>query len=83
MASPLRITSPKNPKLINAIKLRDSKHRRTQGLFLIDGIRSIELALESGVVIRELFVEESEVGANRLCKDALISSEPFILSIAR
>lgn len=66
MASPLRITSPKNPKLINAIKLRDSKHRRTQGLFLIDGIRSIELALESGVVIRELFVEESEVGTSRI-----------------
>lgn len=60
MAAALRITSPKNPRLVNAIKLRDSKHRRTQKLFLIDGRKSVELALQSGIVVRELFVcEES------------------------
>jgi TrmH family RNA methyltransferase len=58
MAAPLRITSPKNPRLVNAIKLRDSKHRRAQKLFLIDGRKSVELALQSRIVVRELFVCE-------------------------
>ncbi|XZE19506.1 TrmH family RNA methyltransferase [Pirellulaceae bacterium SH449] len=58
MAAPLRITSPKNPRLVNAIKLRDSKHRRVQKSFLIDGRKSIELAQQSGIVLRELFVCE-------------------------
>lgn len=58
MASPLRITSVKNPRLVNAVRLRDSKHRRNQGLFLIDGLKSIELAIESGITLREMFLRE-------------------------
>lgn len=70
MASPLRITSSKNPRLVNAVKLRESKHRRNQGLFLIDGHKSIELAIQSGVKLREIFLREesydSSVWPNRL-----------------
>lgn len=60
MASPLRITSSKNPRLVNAVKLRDSKQRRNQGLFLIDGLKSIELAVQSGIALREIFLDEEQ-----------------------
>ncbi len=58
MASPLRITSSRIRGCVNAVKLRESKHRRNQGLFLIDGHKSIELAIQSGVKLREIFLRE-------------------------
>lgn len=85
MASPLRITSLKNPRLVNAIKLRDSKHRRNQGLFLIDGLKSVELAIQSGITLREIFMHEdscdSSVLDNRLsahAQDAYVLSGPLM-----
>jgi TrmH family RNA methyltransferase len=68
MASPLRITSSKNPRLANAVKLRDSKHRKAQGLFLIDGFKSIELAVQSGFVLREFFLDEEHPDTPDLLK---------------
>lgn len=85
MASPLRITSLKNPRLVNAIKLRDSKHRRDQGLFLIDGLKSIELAIQSGITLREIFMHEDSCDFsalhNRLsayAQDAYVLSEQLM-----
>jgi TrmH family RNA methyltransferase len=49
------ITSPSNPKIKEAVKLRDGKYRRGLGRFLIDGIREIERALCCGVHILEVF----------------------------
>jgi RNA methyltransferase, TrmH family len=49
------ITSTHNPRVKNAIRLRDAKHRREQGRILIDGVREIGRAISSGVVIQETF----------------------------
>ncbi|MDR1483305.1 MAG: hypothetical protein LBT09_00625 [Planctomycetaceae bacterium] len=49
------ITSPSNPKIKEVIKLRDGKHRRRSGCFLIDGIREIDRAFRCGIKILEVF----------------------------
>jgi TrmH family RNA methyltransferase len=49
------ITSPSNPKIKEVVKLRDGKHRRGSGRFLIDGIREIDRAFHCGVKILEVF----------------------------
>jgi TrmH family RNA methyltransferase len=52
------ITSPHNPRLKAAIKLRDRRARESTGRFLIDGLREIERAAQSGIIIEEAFVKE-------------------------
>lgn len=49
------ISSPSNPKIKEAAKLRDGKYRRRQGRFLIDGLREIQRAAESGIRFLEIF----------------------------
>ena len=49
------ITSLSNPKIKEAMKLRDSKHRRRTGKFLIDGTRELQRALKAGIRILEFF----------------------------
>lgn len=44
-----KITSPGNLKIKEAVKLREGKHRRRTGLFLLDGLREIRRAVDSGV----------------------------------
>jgi RNA methyltransferase, TrmH family len=55
----LEITSPQNPRVKNAVRLREAKHRREQGLILIDGVREISRAVDAGVKMVEVFVCES------------------------
>lgn len=42
------ITSLKNPRLKNAIQLRERRSRRREGLFIVEGAREIDRALRSG-----------------------------------
>jgi TrmH family RNA methyltransferase len=55
----LEITSPQNPRVKNAVRLREARHRRERGLILIDGAREISRAIDAGVQIQEAFVCES------------------------
>ncbi|MDO5565510.1 MAG: TrmH family RNA methyltransferase [Planctomycetia bacterium] len=50
------ITSIANPRIKQAVKLRDSRDRRKSGMFPVDGIREILRARESGFRIEEVFV---------------------------
>jgi RNA methyltransferase, TrmH family len=50
------ITSPQNPRVKNAVRLREARHRREQRLILIDGAREISRAMKSGVRMTEVFV---------------------------
>ena len=50
-----RITSAQNPRVKNAVRLRDGRQRRLQGRILIDGAREIDRAVTAGVAIREVF----------------------------
>lgn len=50
------IVSLQNPRVKLLVKLREkSSERQKQGLFLIEGTQEIQLALQSGVPIREIF----------------------------
>ncbi len=52
----LTITSAQNPRVKAAVRLRESRARRKQGLFLIDGAREISRAIDAGVEIDEAFL---------------------------
>ncbi len=50
------ITSPSNPRVKQAARLRDAGERRRTGLTLVDGIRELTRAAASGVEIVDVFV---------------------------
>lgn len=54
----LTITSPQNPRVKNAVHLRDRRSREKQGRILIDGVRELHRALGAGVRLLEVFVCE-------------------------
>jgi TrmH family RNA methyltransferase len=56
----VKITSPSNPRVKAAAKLRSSRHRTEQGRFLIDGLREISRALDGKIAIDEVFVLEEQ-----------------------
>lgn len=49
------ITSTKNPKVGDAIRLRDRRHRDQTGLMLIEGVKELALAIKGDVRINILF----------------------------
>ncbi|MBN1910691.1 MAG: RNA methyltransferase [Pirellulales bacterium] len=49
------IHSVQNPRIKAAVRLRDGRHRRKQGRFLIDGLREVERAVEAGFELLEVF----------------------------
>jgi TrmH family RNA methyltransferase len=51
----MTITSVQNPKIKNLVLLRKAAKRKKQELFLIDGLREIEVALKYNFIIEELF----------------------------
>jgi TrmH family RNA methyltransferase len=50
------ITSPQNPRVKAAARLRDRRHREKTGRILIDGARELGRAIRSGVSLVEVFV---------------------------
>lgn len=50
-----QITSPHNPRVKEAIKLRIGRRRTRQGRILIDGWREVQRALQAGVEVSEVF----------------------------
>jgi RNA methyltransferase, TrmH family len=50
------ITSPQNPRVKDAAKLRNARARRKQQRIVIDGARELLRAIQSGVELLELFV---------------------------
>jgi TrmH family RNA methyltransferase len=58
MTQPHSITSAQNPRVKDAVRLRERRHRRLTGRIVIDGAREIARAIAAGVKLRELFVCE-------------------------
>ena len=52
------ITSLQNPRVKDAARLRDRRHRQQQGRILIDGARELQRAIGAGVRMVEVFVCE-------------------------
>lgn len=71
------ITSLQNPKIKEAVKLRDRRPREESGLFLIEGYRELKRALEANRQIEvlfycpELFLGSNEEHLKIQCKSAL------------
>jgi len=64
VSAPEVLTSPKNPRVLSAAKLRESRERRRTGRMLIEGTRELERALAAGVTLEEVFrLEGWEPGA--------------------
>lgn len=57
MIEPEAITSPANPRVREAARLRDADARRATGLTLVDGIREISRAVAAGIEIVEAFLD--------------------------
>ncbi len=53
------INSPQNPRVKNLVRLREGKHRRRQGIFIIEGLRELQRALKAGVEITEFYACEA------------------------
>lgn len=51
------ITSPANPRVRAAARLRDAEARRTTGLTLVDGRREIGRAVDAGIEVVEAFID--------------------------
>jgi TrmH family RNA methyltransferase len=49
------ITSLQNPRVKEAVKLRDHRDRQRSGRFVIDGVREVWRAVEAGVEVLEVF----------------------------
>ncbi|MEN6450830.1 MAG: RNA methyltransferase [Thermoguttaceae bacterium] len=52
------ITSLQNPRIKDAVRLRDRRQRVKQGRILIDGVRELQRAIDAGVTLAEAFVCE-------------------------
>ncbi|MCC6124032.1 MAG: RNA methyltransferase [Pirellulales bacterium] len=55
----LEITSAQNPRVKNAVRLREARHRREQDLMLVEGVRELSRAMQAGVRMIEVFVSDS------------------------
>jgi RNA methyltransferase, TrmH family len=52
----VEISSPSNPRVRAAARLRDRRERTARGLTIIDGVREIGRAIDAGVAIEEVFL---------------------------
>lgn len=60
------LTSSHNPRIKEAVNLRESGYRKKSGLFLIEGCREFELALASRIEIKEAFLCPELLGISDL-----------------
>lgn len=60
------ITSNANPQVRFAVRLRESRARRSEGLFLIDGRREIERAAHCGIELVQLIIDAEHVDRSEL-----------------
>lgn len=91
MDAPDTITSPANPRVKQAGKLRAAGERRQTGLTLVDGIRELARAAAAGVEIVEVFVaadaadatsDPERVAARAACLEACAARGAAIVKLA-
>jgi TrmH family RNA methyltransferase len=54
------IRSLQNPRIKQAVQLRNARKRRELGLMVIDGVREIQQAIQAGIEIKEIFALEEQ-----------------------
>ena len=56
----LEITSPQNPRIREVVRLRDRRGRQNQSRFIIDGLREIQRACATNLIIEEVYFDTSQ-----------------------
>ncbi len=54
------ITSIHNPKIKQLLRLHKASERKSEGLFLVEGIKEIEIALRAGYTLHSLYINENQ-----------------------
>lgn len=75
------ITSAQNPKVRSLLALEKPRERRKQQLFVIEGKREIELALEAGYKIGNLFFCEDIIRPEEI--PAALKDEKLLVPVSR
>ncbi len=70
----MRITSPDNPRVKDAVRLRDRRARTRAGRFLVEGRREVQRALEAGLVPESVFVEEARLAGGDAATDRIVAA---------
>jgi TrmH family RNA methyltransferase len=80
----ITITSPQNPRVKDALRLRDRRHREKLRRILIDGAREMAQAIQAKILLREVFVCEPLCGSPdaRRVLELLPSSGAEVLQVA-
>ena len=73
------ITSASNERIKWLVRLRDRKHRDAEGVFVVEGERALERALESGLEPLEVYHDPARINASGL---AALSVAPEVLNKA-
>ena len=73
----MKITSVNNDLVKETVKLQQRKYREESGLFLLEGEKCIEEAIDSGIEIERIFVEE---GYAKFEHSELIETTEAVLS---
>lgn len=75
------ITSPQNSKIKSIIALDKRRERDKQKLFIIEGIKELELAIEAGYVINSIFFCEDIIPAENLIQ--LVQNEHLLIPVQK
>ncbi len=73
------ITSLQNPKIKNIITLEKSRERKKQGVFLLEGIKELSLALAGGYAIESLFFCPTIISADSLLQ--IVPNENLLIPV--
>jgi TrmH family RNA methyltransferase len=79
MIRSVEIQSPQNPRVKDLVRLKEGRHRRRTGLFVVEGLRELERALATNAFIQELYFCE-EFWSDPACQDlcARVASLPGV-----
>lgn len=77
------ITSAENPKVREAMQLRESRQRRKRGLFLIDGFREVAAAVRGGITLEQIFIPESaHASVHATCDPKIIETACEVIIVS-
>ncbi len=76
---PYDITSPTNERIKRLIRLREKRHRNAEGVFVVEGPRMIDRAIESGLKPLEIYIDDP---TSELANADALMVEPTVLSRA-
>lgn len=69
-----KITSLNNEEIKNIVKLQESRERKKQNLFIIEGLRAFATAIEANLILKQVYITENNVDSvKQFCSDDQIT----------